>query len=302
MQGKTVIVTGATNGIGKITALELAKAGARVIIVGRSSTKVADTVNEIKAAAKHDQVFGEVVDLSLMSQVSALGERLKAAYPRIDVLVNNAGAFFTSRQLTAEGLEMTFALNHMNYFILTNALLDNLIAAAPARIVCVSSDAHTGGGTLDMSNLQGETGFSGFGQYSKTKLMNILFVKEMARRLAARGIGAETVSVNALHPGFVDSGFLAGKSVITVVMGAIAPLLKLARVMITPEQGAQTSLYLATSPQVAGITGEYFSNSKQAKSSAASRDDAAAARLWEISEQIAREAQPQKATSTIITA
>ncbi|MFN8530715.1 MAG: SDR family oxidoreductase [Anaerolineae bacterium] len=286
LSGKTAVVTGATNGIGKVTALELAKQGARVIVVGRSAEKVEQTVSEIKTAAGNPNINGVVADLSLMADVRALAVTLKASYPRIDLLINNAGAYFTARELTSEGLERTFALNHISYFLLTTLLLDTLIASAPVRIVNVSSDAHSAA-ALDFDDLQAEKSFNGFGMYSRSKLMNLYFTYELARRLAARGITADQVSVNAVHPGFVDSGFFKGKkSRATMIVNLIKPLFKVMKVMVSPDQGAQTTLYVATSPETAGISGAYFSNSKLAKSNPVSYDESAAKRLWAISEQI----------------
>jgi NAD(P)-dependent dehydrogenase (short-subunit alcohol dehydrogenase family) len=288
MQGKTAVITGATNGIGKITALELARKGARVIVVGRNPARVSSTINEIKTATGQDHVSGEVADLTLMADVRDLARRIEANYPRIDVLINNAGALFPRRQTTAEGLEMTFALNHMSYFLLTNLLLDTMITSAPARIINVSSDLHTAN-AVDLDNLQAEGFYNPVGHYGRTKGMNILFTRELARRLAIRGIGAEQVTVNALHPGMVDSGFFQGKRGLTasMIMRGITLFGRLSGRMVSPEQGAQTSLYLASSPEVVGVTGRYFANCREARASAACQDDDAARRLWEISERMA---------------
>ncbi len=287
MNGKTVVVTGATDGIGKVTARELARMGATVVLVGRNPQKLAASVSEIKAHAGHDRVTGEIADLSEIAQVAALAERLKAAHPRIDVLINNAGALITTRQVTSEGLEMTFALNHMNYFVLTTALLDTLIASAPARIINVSSEAHRFSG-LNWNDLQAEHGYQGFLHYGRTKLMNLLFTMELVRKLALRGIGSDQVTVNALHPGVVNSQFFKGKtSIASLSMQIMSPIMRLTGLMITPDKGAETPIYLASSPDVNGASGGYYDNRRLARPSTAAYDDADAKRLWALSEQIA---------------
>ncbi|MDX2161123.1 MAG: SDR family oxidoreductase [bacterium] len=298
LDGKTAVITGATNGIGQVTALELAKQGATVIVVGRSRARVDETVAMIRQAASPERVRGEVADLSLMADVRALAARLNADLPRIDLLINNAGAFFPERETTREGLEMTFALNHMNYFLLTSLLLDKLVASAPARIINVSSDAHKGA-TLDFADLQAQKGYFGFTHYSRSKLMNLYFTYELARRLQARGIGAEQVAVNALHPGVVNSGFFRNKrGIVGATILAFMSLVRLTGIMVTPEKGAQTTLYLATSDEGGRVTGKYFSNSKMIESSAASLDTAAAQRLWEMSEAIV-EGRPTSQPMTV---
>jgi NAD(P)-dependent dehydrogenase (short-subunit alcohol dehydrogenase family) len=288
MHGKTAIVTGATNGIGKVTALELARKGARVIVVGRNPVRVTGTVDEIKAATGQNQVSGEVADLTLMAAVRDLANRITANYPRIDVLINNAGALFPQRQLTTEGLEMTFALNHMSYFLLTNLLLDAIIGSAPARIINVSSDMHMQS-AVDLDNLQAEGFYNPVGHYGRTKGMNILFTRELAWRLATRGVNVDQVTVNTLHPGMVDSNFFQSKSglITQMIMGGITLFGRLSGRMVSPEQGAQTSIYLASSPEVAGVTGRYFVNCHEEPVSAACQDAATARRLWEISERMA---------------
>lgn len=269
-------------------ALELARKGAHVIVVGRNSARVNSTIDEIKATTGHDRVGGEVADLTLMADVRNLAKRIAANYQHIDVLVNNAGALFPQRQITTEGLEMTFALNHMSHFLLTNLLLDTIIASAPARIINVSSNFHALS-AVDLDNLQAKGLYNPIGHYGCTKGMNILFTHELVRRLATRGIGADQVTVNALHPGFVDNGFFHGKRGIpaSMTMWGITLFGRLSRAMVSPEQGAQTSIYLASSPEVAGMTARYFVNCREARVSAAYQDDTSARRLWEISERIA---------------
>lgn len=286
IEGKTVIITGATNGIGKVTALDLAKQGAKVVIVGRNPQKTAATVAEIEGQTSQ-KVTSYLADLSKLDEVKSLGKKLIEDQLSPQVLVNNAGAFYNTRQVSADGLEMTFALNHMSYFVLTHLLLPSLQAAAnthgEARIINVSSAIH-GFFNLNMDDLQGEHGrYSAFATYARSKLLNLLFTYELARRLAGKNI-----TVNALHPGFVNSGFSLGQAgLFPKLMQYSAPLMKALRVMITPEEGAKTTLYLVQSPDVSGISGAYFQNSKRAKSSAASHDEAAAKQMWAISEKIA---------------
>lgn len=279
MQGKTVLVTGATNGIGKVTATELAKMGAQVVIIGRSAAKVDATLNEIRAkSGGKAQVSALVGDLSLMSEVRRLAAEFRQQHSRLDVLVNNAGGVFSERKVTAEGLEWTFALNHMSYFLLTNLLLDLLKASAPSRIVSVSSGAHTMG-KLNFDDLQNEQNYNmgGFRAYSQSKMMNIQFTYALARRLAGSGVTA-----NVLHPGAVATGFgMNNGSLMLRLFGLFRPF------MLTPEKGADTMIYLASSPEVEGVSGQYFDRRKSIRSVAYSYDEAAQERLWEMSEQIA---------------
>jgi NAD(P)-dependent dehydrogenase (short-subunit alcohol dehydrogenase family) len=277
MSGKICLVTGATNGIGKAAAQALAKMGATVVIVGRNAPKTAQLVEEIRAASDNQNVSSLLADLSSQQEVRRLSEEFKSRYSHLDVLLNNAGGTFTTRQLSVDGIEMTFALNHLAYFLLTNLLLDTLIASAPARIINVSSDAHSGG-KIDFDNLQGERSYSGFGPYGNSKLANILFTTELARRLEGTG-----VTVNALHPGLVNTGF--GKNnpgFIMKIMGAVIPLI--AR---SPEKGAETSIYLASSPEVEGITGKYFIDCKVTQPAPQASDRAVALRLWNVSAEMA---------------
>lgn len=277
MQGKIVMITGATNGIGRIAALELARKGAHVVVHGRARERVEAVVAEISAAG--GQARGLLADLSRMSDIHALADDFKRQYDRLDVLINNAGAVFTDRQLSADGCEMTFAVNHISYFLLTHLLLDVIKASAPARIINVSSDAHKAVKALDFDHL-GQGG-AGFGAYSQSKMMNLLFTFELARRLEGSG-----VTVNALHPGFVATGFGKNNSgtVGAIMRFVVGTLMKpMAR---TPEQGAQTTVYLASSPQVEGVTGQYFVDSRPAQPQPYAHDREAQRRLWERSEQI----------------
>ena len=277
MTGKTVLITGATNGIGKIAALELARMGASVGIVARNQSKGQTVLDEIKLATGNSKLELFIADLSSMADVRKLAEEFMAEYPSLDVLVNNAGAFYSDRGLSADKLEMTFALNHMSYFLLTNLLLPSLKAAPNARVVSVSSLAHTSG-KLDFANLQGEQKFNGWKAYSDSKLENVLFTFALARRLAGTNVTA-----NCLHPGFVKTSFGHGNA------GLLSSVLKIGQNLfaITPEAGAKTMIYLASSPEVAGVTGKYFDKNKAVSSSVASMDQAVQEKLWAHSEQLA---------------
>jgi retinol dehydrogenase 12 len=272
MQGKIVLVTGATNGIGEVTARSLAGKGATVILVGRNPEKTAATAQGIRAATGNEQVDCLVADLSVQSQVQQLAQDFQKKYDRLDVLVNNAGAVFMSRQVSADGIEMTLALNHFNYFILTHHLLAMLTASAPARIVNVSSEAHRGA-RLNFSDLQNEHGYSAMKAYGQSKLANLYFTYGLAAQLDGSG-----VTVNALHPGFVASGF--GKNNGRLIAWAMG-LVQLAA--ISPAEGAETSIYLASSPEVEGVSGKYFTRCRAVPSSPVSYDMSAARKLWDCS-------------------
>jgi NAD(P)-dependent dehydrogenase (short-subunit alcohol dehydrogenase family) len=272
MKGKVCLITGATAGIGEVTALELARLGATVVIASRSPQRCADTVARIREATGNPAVDFIAADLSSQAQVRRLAEEFQRRSPRLDVLVNNAGGFFMRRARTVDGLEMTWALDHLSYFLLTLLLLDTLQASAPSRIVNVASDAHQGG-RIHFDDLQGERSYRGFRAYAQAKLANILFTYELARRLEGTG-----VTVNALHPGFVATRFAKNNSLIVRLGASIAGLFAL-----TPAQGARTSIYLASSPEVEGVTGQYFVKCKPARSSPASYDRETARRLWEVS-------------------
>ena len=276
MTGKVVLVTGATNGIGEVTARELAGKGATIVLVGRDEGKTKGIQENIRREIGNDHVDYLIADLSSMQEVRDLAQAFKQRYDRLDVLLNDAGAMFTSRQETVDGFERTFALNHLAYFLLTNLLLDVLKASAPARIVNVSSNAHQGA-HIDFDDLQSAHGYNGMRAYGRSKLMNLLFTYELARRLEGTGVTA-----NALHPGFVNTGFAKNNGgVVRVAMNLIGPL-----VAITPEQGAQTLIYLASSPEVEGVSGKYFTRQKPVKSSAVSYNVEDARRLWEISAEL----------------
>ena len=273
MQGKTVVITGATSGIGEVAAIHLAEQGARIVFTARDSVRADATMVKLKQANPAADHAVHMADLSTLAEMKRIGTEL-AREPQIDVLVNNAGALFNKRQETADGLEMTFAVNHMAYFVITNLLLPRLKPGA--RIVTTASNAHRGA-KLDFDDLQTRRGYVGFPVYSKSKLANILFNRELARRAPAG------VTANALHPGFVATRFGDNSG------GLMRTVLKVAKPIgaISPEEGAKTIIYLASSPAVAGVTGEYFYECKIAAPTKEAQNDADARRLWEMSEQIA---------------
>lgn len=276
MTGKTVLITGGTGGIGRATAEGLAALGARVAITGRDADRGRSVANEITAATGNPHVDAYAADLSSQAEVRKLADAVLAAYPRLDVLVNNAGGFWAHRHITADGLEHTFAVNHLAPFLLTGLLLDRLIASAPARVVTVSSGAQAMG-KIDFDDLQGARGYSGQRAYNQSKLANVMFTYELARRLEGTGVTA-----NVLHPGVVRTAFGAEdpSPFWKVFIPLTRPLMK------TPEQGARTPIYLASSPQAGDVTGRYFANRKPRNTNKASYDRAAAARLWQISAEL----------------
>jgi NAD(P)-dependent dehydrogenase (short-subunit alcohol dehydrogenase family) len=274
MNNRICLITGATGGIGQVTARELARQGATVVIAGRNREKCVAVADTIKEQTGNPHVAFLVADLSVQREVHHLAEQFKQQYDRLDVLVNNAGALYMARQLSADGIELTFALNHLNYFLLTHLLLESLRASPAARIINVASDAHRGA-QIDFANLQGEKRYQSFPIYSQSKLANILFTYELARRLG----GAPTA--NALHPGFVATNFGKNNG-----WGSRIFMSLLHRFAINEEQGAQTTLYLATSPEVAGVTGKYFVKQQAVSSSPASYDAKVAQQLWRVSEQM----------------
>jgi NAD(P)-dependent dehydrogenase (short-subunit alcohol dehydrogenase family) len=280
MQNKVVMVTGATNGIGLESAKALAAMGATIVGVGRNPQKCADAAAQITRTAGNSKVEFLVADLSRQADVRKVAAEFKRKYDRLDVLLNNAGAYFASRQTNQDGQEMTWALNHLNYFLLTDQLLEVLKASAPARIVNVSSGAHTGAKGISFEDVEFKTGYSGWSAYSHSKLANVMFTYELARRLAGTHITA-----NTLHPGFVATGF--GHNNGGLMRTGMNVVQKIAAKK--PEQGAATSVYLASSPEVEGVTGKYFSDSKETRSSAASYDVDAQQRLWALSEEMVRE-------------
>ncbi len=280
MENKVVMVTGATNGIGLESAKALAAQGATVVGVGRNPQRCADAAAQITRTTGNAKVEFLVADLSVQAQVRQLAETFKQKYTRLDVLLNNAGGYFAKRGESKDGIEMTWALNHLNYFLLTDVLLDVITASAPARIVNVSSGAHTGAKRINFEDVEFKTGYNGWTAYSQSKLANVMFTYELARRL-----DGTKVTANVLHPGFVATGF--GHNNGSLMNFGMSAIQKIAAKK--PEQGAATSVYLASSPEVEGVTGKYFSDKKETRSSAASHDMNAQQRMWNLSEQMVRE-------------
>jgi NAD(P)-dependent dehydrogenase (short-subunit alcohol dehydrogenase family) len=275
MQGKIILVTGATNGIGLVTACELARLGAQVTIIGRNPARCFDAAEQICLQTR-SLVATIVADLSTLQGIRQAAATFKKTHQNLHVLVNNAGGMFTKRRLTPDGFEYTFALNHVNYFLLTSLLLDLLKASAPSRIINVSSGSHERA-KMDFDNLQGEKHYGGMQAYSRSKLANLLFTYELARRLEGTGVTA-----NAVHPGFVATGFARNNGPLYNVGTWVAGKLFGRK----PEQGAQTSIYLASSPEVEGVSGKYFVDCQPVESNPQSHDRAAAGRLWQVSEEL----------------
>jgi retinol dehydrogenase 14 len=274
MTGRTVLITGGTNGIGKATAAGLAALGARVAITGRDRRRAEETAAEIRADdGPPVEVF--VADMSAQAEVRRLASDVLAALPRLHVLVNNVGGYWNTRHETVDGLEHMFALNHLAPFLLTHLLVDRLVESAPARVVTVSSDAQRMG-RIDFADLQGERSWSAQKAYNQSKLANVLFTYELARRL--RGTG---VTATVLHPGVVRTGF--GAEDPGRIQRVITPFMRFWK---SPEEGARTPIYLASSPEVEGVTGRFFRNCKPGRSSRRSYDEADALRLWEVSAEL----------------
>ena len=281
MKGKVVVITGATSGIGQVAAEKLATTGARIVQIARDRGRGEAALRRLSECAPDVTHSIHYANLSRLREMKRVAREIAAAEPHIDVLINNAGAMFGSRQVTEDGLELTFALNHMAYFVVTHGLRERLVASAHARVVSTSSDAHHGA-TLDFDDLQSvrayrggllellRYGGPGFKVYSRSKLANILFTRELARRLAGTGVTA-----NCFHPGFVATRFGDQSGGLTSFGIRIAK-----RFALTPEQGAETMVYLASSPEVAGMTGRYFSKCRPLDPAREAQDDAAAHRLW----------------------
>jgi NAD(P)-dependent dehydrogenase (short-subunit alcohol dehydrogenase family) len=276
MREKTIVITGATSGIGEIAAIRLAEQGARVVFVARDAKRADATLMKLRNANGAAEHVAHLADLSLLAEQKRVAAAI-AAEPQIDVLINNAGALFNRRIETADHLEMTFALNHMSYFSITSLLLEKLKATPGARIVSTSSRAHRGA-TLDFDDLQSRRGFQGFRTYGRSKLCNVLFTRALAKRLAGTGITA-----NCLHPGFVATRFGDQSGGLMQRVVALGKSL----VAISEEEGAKTIVYLASSSDVAMTSGEYFYQCKIQTPSAAAQSDDAAERLWRASEKIA---------------
>lgn len=276
MNGKVCLVTGATDGIGKVSARVLAELGAKVIIVGRNPEKSAIVLAELRSISGNENIDLLMADLAVMQEVRDLAEQVISRYDRIDVLLNNAGGYFTKHEITSDGLEMTFALNHMSYFLLTNKLMELLKYSAPARIVNVSSNAHYGV-DMEFENLNGEQEYKAWKAYQKSKLANVLFTYELLKKVPGN------ITVNCLHPGFVSTNFGHNNG------GFFGPVLKIAQRIsaIDPEEGAKTSIFLCSAPEVKGVSGKYFYKCQPKTSSRESRNMDTGKRLWQISSDIA---------------
>lgn len=274
MKGSTVVITGATSGIGEVAADRLASKGARLVFVARDRARGEETLKHLRAIAPQGDHAAYYADLSKLREMKRVAAEIAGVEPKIDVLVNNAGALFNSRRVTEDGLEMTFALNHLSYFVLTNLLKERLTAGA--RIINTASDAHSGA-RIEFGDLQSERNYSGFGAYGRSKLCNILFTRELARRLEGTGVMA-----TCLHPGFVATRFGDQSG------GMLSLAVRVAKnFALSPEQGAETIVYLASSPDVAGVSGGYFYKCRPATPSRMAQNDDDARRLWEMSSRLA---------------
>jgi NAD(P)-dependent dehydrogenase (short-subunit alcohol dehydrogenase family) len=273
MAGKVVLVAGGTGGIGKATAIGLATIGARVGISGREFARAEEAAVDIRSASGNSAVDAFAADLSSQAEVRRLAVNVLDAYPRLDVLINNVGGFWAHRHQTVDGLEHTFALNHLAPFLLTDLLLERLKASAPARVVTVSSGAQAAG-RIEFDDLQGTRNYSGQRAYSQSKLANVMFTNELARRVAGTGVTA-----TCAHPGVVRTNFGAEDQArfFTVIRRLILPLLK------TPAHGAQTAIYLASSPDMDGVTGQFFVNCKPKTANKVAYDTDMTRRLWRVS-------------------
>jgi NAD(P)-dependent dehydrogenase (short-subunit alcohol dehydrogenase family) len=270
MRGKTVVITGGTSGIGEVAAIELAKMGARIVLVARDQSRGNATLARLQDSAPGIAHSVHLADLLRLAEMVRVASQIAEQESRIDVLINNAGALFATRRLTDDGLEYTFALNHMAYFVMTQGLRERLVASSPARVVNTASASHQGA-TLDFDDLQLAKRFGPMKAYGQSKLCNILFTRELARRL--RGTG---VTANCLHPGFVATRFGDQSG------GVVSHLAGLAKFFaITPAKGAETIVYLASSPDVAETTGQYFYKSAPATPSSRAQDDRSALILWQ---------------------
>jgi NAD(P)-dependent dehydrogenase (short-subunit alcohol dehydrogenase family) len=269
------MVTGASSGIGRVAATHLASRGAHLVLVCRNRDKGEAVRAEMSAQTGNDRIDLMLADLSSQEQIRAFAAEFLARDLPLHLLLNNAGIMNLSRALTPDGLEETFAVNHLAYFLLTQLLLDRIVASAPARIVNVASDAHQNA-TLDFDDLNAEKSYRAMARYGSSKLANILFTRELARRLDGTGVTA-----NCLHPGFVATGIATNNGLLGRVVMQLARL-----VARTPEKGAETSVYLCTSDNVAGVSGRYFVDCAPVEPAAAAQSDTDAARLWQVSEEL----------------
>jgi retinol dehydrogenase 14 len=290
IRGKRVLVTGATSGIGLEAARSLARQGAKVVMVGRDAAKTARCLDDVRASAPGAEVSSLLCDFSRQADVRRLAGEVLQRYDRLDVLVNNAGTVFKNRTLTAEGIEATFAVNHLGYFLLTQLLLDRIVASAPARIVNVASIGHRRG-TMDFQDLFFERGYAIMKAYGRSKLGNVLYTRLLAAKLAGTG-----VTVNSLHPGAVDTAIWSGAP------GWAKPLIAIIGklVFISAEEGARRIVHLVTSPELSGTTGQYFENDRVVRPAPLALDDSVARRLWQESERLTgyREGPVARATAS----
>jgi NAD(P)-dependent dehydrogenase (short-subunit alcohol dehydrogenase family) len=276
MHGKVVVITGGTSGIGWVAAERLAGMGARIVLIARDRSRGEASLTRLREAGSGAAHSVHYADLSTIAEMKRVAREIAAAEPRVDVLINNAGALFSSRQVTADGLEMTFATNHMSYFVVTLGLAERLRSTPGARVVNTSSDAHKGA-HLDLDDLQSAKDYRGFPVYGRSKLCNILFTRELAKRWSDTGVTA-----NSLHPGFVATRFGDHSG------GFFQRGIQVAKlVAISPEKGAETIIYLATTDGVAKVSGKYFYKCRAVNPTSEAQDDEAARRLWEESARLA---------------
>ena len=275
LRGKTCMITGASSGIGKAAACEIAGMGANLVLVCRDGTRGEQALREIVDTSGNRNVELLLADLSSQQEIRRLAHRYLASKRPLHVLLNNAGVVMLKRTLTVDGFEATFAVNHLGYFLLTNLLLERLVESAPARIVNVASDAHRLKGVrMRFEDLQGDRQYKALRNYGQSKLANILFTRELARRLEGT-----RVTANCLHPGMVATRLGRNNGLISrLVVTVLKPF------SISPEQGARTAVYLASSPEVDGVTGKYFANNQEHRPNRAAQDDDDAQRLWALSE------------------
>jgi retinol dehydrogenase-14 len=272
MKGKVAVITGGTSGVGRAAAIELARQGASLLLVGRHRGRAADTEREIREIARGVAVRTFIADLSSLAQVRRVAGEILDYTGRIDVLFNNAGAFQPSRKTTADGFETTFATNHLAYYLLTRLLLDRIRQSSPARVINTASETHRSC-SLDFDDLQNERRYRMAATYGKSKLANLMFTYELARRLDGSGVTA-----NAFHPGWTATRMGLDDGLLSSLVRGVSRLL--AR---TPKRGAETAVWLASSPEMEGITGKYFLDCREHKSNAASHDEEAQRRLWDVS-------------------
>lgn len=275
LRGKVCVVTGGTNGIGRAAALELARRGAEIALVGRDPGRTASVAAAIAQTTGNARVSHLIADLSVQSEVRRVGAELRRRYEEIDVLLNNAGGLFNQRRLSADGIEYTFALNHLGYFLLTHEIAEPLRRAEAARIVNVSSEGHRFG-RGDFSSVQSPKGPAGFRTYGESKLANIMFTSELARRLVGTRITA-----NCMHPGIVATGFALNNADVVSLFTRLAQ-----RFMLTPEQGADTAVWLASSLEIAGVSGQYFYKRRRRRPASPALDPEACRQLWQLSERL----------------